>query len=127
MQYVNDYEKGIFNGEIGTVKSLTPENELKIDFGEKEAYYNRSELEEIELAYVATVHKFQGSECDTVVVVLNSNQRPLLQRKLFYTAITRARKRVILIAAQDTLRMAVSNTREPKRYTLLEDFLKKEA
>lgn len=126
MQYVNNYEKGIFNGEIGTIKSLTLENELKIDFGEKEAYYSRSELEEIELAYVATVHKFQGSECDTVVIVLNSNQRPLLQRKLFYTAITRARKRVILIAAQDTLRMAVSNIREPKRYTLLEAFLKQE-
>jgi exodeoxyribonuclease V alpha subunit len=126
MQYVNDYEKGIFNGEIGLIKGLTLQNELKIAFGEKEAYYNRSELEEIELAYVATVHKFQGSECDTVVVVLNSNQKPLLQRKLFYTAITRARKRVILIAAQDTLRMAVSNVREPKRYTLLKDFLEKE-
>jgi exodeoxyribonuclease V alpha subunit len=126
MQYVNDYEKGVFNGEIGIVEGLTENNELKIDFGEKNAYYARQELEEIELAYVTTVHKFQGSECDTVVIVLNSNQKPLLQRKLFYTAITRARKRVILIAAQDTLRMAVSNTREPKRYTLLEEFLNRE-
>lgn len=126
MQYVNDYEKGIFNGEIGEIQGLTEDDELKIDFGEKTAYYNRAELEEIDLAYVTTVHKFQGSECDTVLIVLNSNQKPLLQRKLFYTAITRARKKVILIASQDTLRMAISNTREPKRYTMLKEFLNKE-
>ncbi len=106
IQLQNNYPKNVFNGEIGKVISLNP---LTIQFEDRTVEYKTHELDQISLAYAITVHKSQGSEFPVVMIPLSTQHFIMLNRKLLYTAITRARKQVILISNYKTLGITLRN------------------
>ena len=123
MQNKNNYDKGVFNGDIGYIVDLEP-GRMLVHFGEGlEAVYESSEFNQLQLAYCMTVHKSQGSEYPVVILPLVSAHYIMLQRNLLYTAVTRAKKLVILIGSKAALNTAVENDRTRKRYTLLAERL----
>ena len=117
--------EGVFNGDIGIVERIDADGEymvVRYD-GNRSARYDRSMYDELEHAYAITVHKSQGSEYGTVVLPLYSCPPMLLTRNLIYTAITRARQRVILVGRRDILARMIENDRHSMRYTLLAERL----
>lgn len=123
MQRRNDYEKKVYNGDVGIVWAVN-ENKLFIRYYEKEIEYTRAEWGDLQLAYASTVHKSQGSEYDTIIFALLPEQRIMLQRNLLYTGITRARKKTILVTTESALSQAISSTRTQHRYSLLLPLIK---
>lgn len=117
MQKRNDYDKGVYNGDIGIVWSVT-EKKVFVRFYEKEVVYEGEERNSLQLAYAATVHKSQGSEYDTVIFVLLPTQNIMLQRNLLYTGVTRAKKSTILITTDSALHKAVTTHETTNRYSL---------
>ena len=127
IQTVNNYEKEIFNGDIGTVSGIDLEEGLvRIDFEGREVEYEFGELDEISLAYATTIHKSQGSEFPAVVIPLATQHYTLLARNLLYTAVTRGKKLVVIIGQPRALAMAVKNMRSAKRLTNLAQRLKED-
>lgn len=126
MQKRNDYEKGVYNGDLGIVWSVD-KNRVFVKFDSNEVEYEGDERDSIQLAYACTVHKSQGSEYDTVILVLLPTQNIMLRRNLLYTGVTRAKKRTILISSEDALYRAVSRTDTDNRYSLFLPLLKEEA
>ena len=123
MQTRNNYTKNVFNGDIGFIESLE-EGSLTVRYSEElAADYERSELGELQLAYAMSVHKSQGSEYPVIILPLVPGHRIMLQRNLLYTAVTRAKQRVILLGTKAALNTAVDNDRTKKRYTLLAERL----
>ena len=110
--------KGVFNGDVGYVREIRP-NTVIINFDGRYAKYPLDHLEELELSYAMTIHRAQGSEYDTVIIPLLAAHRVLLTRNLLYTAVTRAKGKVILVGQKKALFIAVSKTRKGKRNTLL--------
>ena len=110
--------KGVFNGEIGKVCGIKP-GFACVEFDGRFAVYSSENLDELDLAYAMTVHKAMGSEFDVVIIPMLATHRILLTRNLFYTAVTRARKKVILVGQKKALFMAIARTRKGKRNTLL--------
>ena len=123
MQRRNDYEKKVYNGDVGIVWAVN-ENKLFVRYYEKEIEYTRAEWGDLQLAYASTVHKSQGSEYDTIIFALLPEQRIMLQRNLLYTGITRARKKTILVTTEGALFQAISSTRTQHRYSLLLPLIK---
>jgi len=120
MQLVNDYERDIYNGDIGYLTGLDDEEEeLIFNFGEREVKFSNSSLDDVTLAYACTIHKSQGSEYPCVIVVLTNEQYYMLKRNLIYTAITRAAELLIIVGSKRAVQLAVSNNAEQKRYTSL--------
>lgn len=120
MQLKNNYEKEIFNGDLGIVTDgNTEKKSLTINFNGKTFNYDAAVLDEITLAYAATVHKSQGSEYPCVILALTSSHYVMLQRNLLYTAVTRAMKLMIIVGTKRAISMAVNNNRISKRYTSL--------
>jgi len=120
IQRVNNYDKEVFNGDIGRITALDiEENLLSVDFDGREVAYEPSELDELSLAYVTSIHKSQGSEYPVVVIPLAMQHYLLLERNLLYTGVTRGKKLVVLIAEAKALRMAVRNRKAQKRITRL--------
>jgi exodeoxyribonuclease V alpha subunit len=120
MQLKNNYDKEVFNGDIGRIVKIDPElQEMVIAFDNREVTYDFSELDEIVLAYAISVHKSQGSEYAAVVMPLVTQHYMLLQRNLIYTAVTRGKKLVILVGAKKALAMGIKNDKTRKRYTNL--------
>jgi len=120
MQIRNNYDKEVFNGDIGTVESVsTEDNELAVNFEGRTVIYDSSELEELVLAYATTVHKSQGSEYPVVVMPVMTTHYVMLQRNLVYTGITRAKKIMVIVGTQKALAMAVRNMNVLKRNTML--------
>ncbi len=120
MQLKNNYEKEIFNGDLGIITGGNAEKKsLSINFAGKVFAYDASELDEITLAYAATVHKSQGSEYPCVILALTSSHYIMLQRNLLYTAVTRAMKLMVIVGNKRALAIAVSNNKINKRYTSL--------
>ena len=118
IQTENDYDKEVFNGDIGQVVKIDPvEREVTIRFDQREVVYDFGELDEISLAYAITIHKSQGSEFPAVVIPLAMQQYMLLQRNLVYTGITRGKKLVVLIGQRKALGMAVRNNRTENRFS----------
>ena len=113
---------GIFNGEVGTIKEINEsEKSLKIKFDdEKIAWYQFSELEQIEHSYAITIHKAQGSEFDVVIMVMPRTAPVLLTRNLLYTGITRAKDLLIIIGTKQTIDFMIQNIDSRKRNTGLE-------
>ena len=113
---------GVFNGEIGKIVKIdNAEKSVKIEFDdEKEAWYGFTELDQIEHAYSITIHKSQGSEFDVVILVIPRAYQMLLTRNLLYTALTRAKKLLVVIGGKDTIDFMVENTDTKKRNTGLE-------
>ena len=125
MQIRNNYDKEIFNGDIGRIRSINLEmQEVRIDFEDREVIFEFSELDEIVLAYAVSVHKSQGSEYPAVVIPLLTQHYVMLQRNLLYTAVTRGKKLVVLIGTRKALGIAVKNDRTRKRYSYLKERLK---
>lgn len=125
MQIANNYEKEVFNGDIGWVAEIDEEeNELIIEFDGRLIPYDHSDLDEIVLAYAISVHKSQGSEYPVVILPVTTQHYVLLQRNLIYTGITRAKKLVVLIGTKKALAIAIKNNKPQLRYTQLSERLK---
>jgi exodeoxyribonuclease V alpha subunit len=124
MQTRNNYDKGVFNGDIGWIRRINKEDStLDVEFLEEAGplmvSYDFHELDELVLAYAVTVHKSQGSEYPVIILPLFREHRMLLQRNLLYTAITRAKRFCVLIGQPAALEMAVRNDRVALRNTAL--------
>lgn len=120
MQLKNNYEKEIFNGEQGIVADYDPEKRIvRVGFDTNYIEYGVEELDELTLSYAVSVHKAQGSEYDVLLLVLLPSHAIMLNRELFYTAVTRARKKIFLISDRETVRRAVFNASPAQRKTLL--------
>ena len=116
MQLKNNYEKDVFNGDIGRVKRINHYTQtIEIDYYDKTVVYERKEFNEITLAYAISIHKSQGSEYDYVIVPITKSQGIMLQRNLIYTAITRAKKMMIFVGDPEALETAVKNNTPLKR------------
>ncbi len=124
MQIRNNYDKDIYNGDIGRIISIDGEDqELTVDYDGKVVQYDFAELDEIVLAYAISVHKSQGSEYPAVVMPLLTQHYMMLQRNLLYTAITRGKKLVVLIGTKKALGIAIRNDKPKMRYTRLKERL----
>ena len=120
MQIRNDYDKEVFNGDIGFISSVDmEERELKVDFDGRQVPYDISELDELVLAYACTIHKSQGSEYPIVVMPFMMTHYIMLQRNLLYTGVTRAKKILVLVGERKAVRLAIRNNRAVDRNTLL--------
>ncbi len=120
MQVKNNYDKEVFNGDIGRITRIDPENqEITISFDERDVPYNYTDLDEIVLAYAVSVHKSQGSEYPAVVMPILTQHYILLQRNLVYTAVTRGRELVVMVGTMKALAIGVKNDKTQKRYTYL--------
>jgi len=125
LQTRNNYEKDVYNGDIGRVVRINREvQELGVEFDGRIISYEFSELDELILAYAISVHKSQGSEYPAVVIPILTQHYLLLQRNLVYTAITRGRKLVYLVGTKKALSIAIRNDRPRRRYSLLAPRLK---
>ena len=126
MQIKNNYNKNVFNGDIGKIIKIDLEEEVMVILFEKrEVPYNFSELDEIVLAYAISVHKYQGSECFCIIMPIHTTHFKLLYRNLLYTAITRGKRLVVLMGTKKALYIAIRNNAVLKRYTGLNHHLKK--
>jgi len=124
MQIRNNYDKEVFNGDIGRIRSINKEDrEIIIDYDDKVVSYEYAELDEIVIAYAVSVHKSQGSEYKAVVMPVLTQHYMLLQRNLLYTGITRGKRLVILVGTRKAIAIAVNNDKQQRRYTLLRERL----
>jgi exodeoxyribonuclease V alpha subunit len=123
MQTVNDYDMGVYNGDIGRITSIK-DGEMMVRFEDGPRQYTNDKVDNLILAYALSVHKSQGSEYPAVVLPMSTQHFILLQRNLLYTAITRAQKLVVLAGSQKALFQAINNDRPAHRYTGLTQRLK---
>jgi exodeoxyribonuclease V alpha subunit len=120
LQTVNNYEKDVYNGDIGQVAQVDPEEgQVEIDFEGRLVTYDVGELDEVALAYASTAHKSQGSEYPVVVIPLATQHYPMLARNLLYTGVTRGKQLVVVIGQPRALAIAVRNVRATQRLTNL--------
>jgi len=125
MQVRNNYEKEVFNGDIGRITSIDLENQsMVVTFDGTPVPYDASEMDEIIEAYAISVHKSQGSEYPAVVLPILPQHHLLLQRNLIYTAVTRARKLAVIVGSKRALAMGIGNDRIMQRYTRLAERVK---
>ncbi len=118
MQIQNNYDKEVFNGDVGYLRRIDPiEQEVQVEFDGRTLVYDFTELDELVLAYSVSVHKFQGSECPCVVIPLHTTHYLLLHRNLLYTGITRGKQLVVIIGSKRALAIAVRNDRAGNRFT----------
>ena len=124
MQLRNNYDKEVYNGDLGYVRSVDMEDRtLTVDFEGHAVEYEVSELDELTLAYATTIHKSQGSEYPIVVMPVLMNHFVMLQRNLIYTGITRAKKICVLVGQAKALAYAIRNMKVLKRNTRLKERL----
>ena len=124
IQLVNNYDKEVFNGDIGVIQQLDLDGAmLQIRFDERDIEYDFSELDEITLAYATTIHKSQGSEYPVVVIPLAMQHFTLLERNLLYTGVTRGKKLVVLVGQKKAIGMCVKRRNARKRVTYLKTLL----
>jgi len=124
MQLRNNYEKAVFNGDLGRVVGIDKEERsLRIDFFDKVVEYEEDELDEISLAYATSIHKSQGSEYPAVIIPLHTSHYLMLHRSILYTAVTRGKKLVVLVGSRKALAMAIRNVRIERRNTGLKEKL----
>ena len=125
MQIKNNYDKNVFNGDIGIITHIDLEDKtLIISFDENDVEYDQTELDQVVLAYATTVHKSQGSEYQIVVAPFTTQHYMMLQRNLLYTCVTRAKKAFVLVGTKKAVAIAVSNNKIQERNTMLSERLK---
>ena len=124
MQVENDYDKDVYNGDLGVVSQIDlEEGELSADFDGREIVYGFSELDELVLAYATTIHKSQGSEYPAVVIPLSTQHYPMLQRNLVYTGVTRGKRLVVLVGQRKAQAIAVKGAKTRRRWSKLREWL----
>jgi exodeoxyribonuclease V alpha subunit len=125
MQLVNDYDKAVYNGDIGRVIGISEEeSEVCVDFAGSKVYYPFTDLDELALSYASSIHKSQGSEYPAVVIAIHTQHYMLLQRNLIYTALTRAKKMAVFVGSTTAIAMAVKKLSDIKRHTRLQQRLR---
>lgn len=123
MQIKNNYDKHVYNGDIGRIIEIEEEMVI-IRFDDKEVEYDFTDLDEIILAYATSIHKYQGSECPCVVIPIHTSHFKLLHRNLLYTGVTRGKRQVYLVGSKKAIGIAVNNNQVQQRYTGLEKAIK---
>jgi exodeoxyribonuclease V alpha subunit len=122
MQVVNNYEKEVYNGDIGMISSIDEEaKEVVVVIDEREIIYDYADLDELVHAYAVSIHKSQGSEYPAVVIPILTQHYVMLQRNLLYTGVTRGKKLVVIVGTKKAMAIAVRNNKTQKRYTLLKE------
>ncbi len=124
MQLKNDYNKEVFNGDLGIVRAIDQtEKEVTIDFDGRDVVYDYADLNEITLAWATSIHKSQGSEYPVVILPLYTQHYIMLSRNLFYTGITRAKKLALIVGSEKAIAIAVKQVKQQQRYTRLKERL----
>jgi exodeoxyribonuclease V alpha subunit len=124
MQVVNDYDRDVFNGDLGVITSLDiEEGQLIVTFDGRAVSYGFGELDELVLAYATTIHKAQGSEYPAVVIPLSTQHYTMLARNLLYTGLTRGKQLVVLVGQRKALAIAVRNQGRGRRWSRLREWL----
>ena len=124
MQVENNYDKEVYNGDLGVVSNIdTEEGELHADFDGRDVTYGFGELDELVLAHATTIHKSQGSEYPAVVIPLMTQHYVMLQRNLVYTGVTRGKGLVVLVGQRKALAIAVKGDRKRRRWSKLREWL----
>jgi exodeoxyribonuclease V alpha subunit len=125
MQLRNDYEREVYNGDVGLISRLDPETrEVMVRFDDREVAYEEGELDELTLAYATSIHKSQGSEYPAVIVPILTQHYVMLSRNLIYTAVTRGKKLVVLVADPRAVGLALAEMRKEERLTYLAERLR---
>ena len=125
MQMENDYEKELYNGDVGTIDDVdTNSGELIASFDGRSVTYGFGELDKLVPAYAATIHKSQGSEYSAVVIPVLTQHYAMLQRNLLYTGVTRGKKLVVLVGQKKAVAIAVRNVSGRKRWSKLSEWLR---
>jgi len=120
MQLRNDYDKSVFNGDIGVIAAIDgDEGTLRADFDGRPVLYERAELDQLVHAYAVSIHKSQGSEYPAVVLSLSTQHYMMLQRSLLYTGVTRGKRLVVIVGSKRAVALAVKNADARRRYTWL--------
>jgi exodeoxyribonuclease V alpha subunit len=120
MQVQNNYNREVFNGDIGRITEVDAEEQvLQVEYEGRRVEYDFNDLDELQLAYACSIHKSQGSEYPAVVIPVHTQHYTMLQRNLLYTAITRGRRLVVLVGSRKALWRAVNNMETKQRYSLL--------
>jgi len=117
MQLRNDYDRSVFNGDIGVIAGIDPDNVVRVEFDGRVVVYERTDLDALTHAYAVSVHKSQGSEYPAVVIPIATQHFMMLQRSLLYTAVTRGKKLVVLVGSKRAVSLAVKNADAKRRYT----------
>ena len=124
MQVENDYDRDVYNGDLGVVRGIDPEtSEMVIDFDGREVTYGFGELDEIVLAYTTTIHKSQGSEYPAIVIPVTTQHYLMLQRNLLYTAVTRGKRLVVVVGQKKAMAIAVKGKQVGRRWSKLREWL----
>lgn len=122
MQFKNNYEKEVYNGDIGIIQQIDAENgNLSVLIDNAAVEYTKEDIDELYLAYAMSVHKSQGCEYDTVIIPLSMQHKRMLQRNLLYTAITRAKRKVILVGNPKALAYGIANNKTTERFSQLKN------
>ena len=117
IQLKNNYQKDVFNGDIGFIKTI--DETITVDFDGKRVTFEASDLNELSLAWAISIHKFQGSECPCVIIPIHTQHFKLLNKNLLYTAVTRGKRLVILVGMPKAVAIAVHTTHKQERWTNL--------
>ena len=125
MQIVNNYNKGVFNGDSGYVEDITEDSDVIVRFPTGSVVYEPKDMDELVLSYAMTIHKSQGSDFPVVVIPLLTSHFVMLQRNLVYTGLTRAKQLCVLVGQKKALWMAIKNNKASQRNTRLADLLEK--
>ncbi len=124
MQTENNYDKEVYNGDIGYITRVDhEEQEVHINFDDREVIYSFTELDEITLAYATTIHKSQGSEYPAVVIPISMQHYVMLKKNLLYTAVTRGKNLVVLVGQKKAISLAVRNKKNTDRFTKLKEWV----
>ncbi|MBV9201769.1 MAG: ATP-binding domain-containing protein, partial [Alphaproteobacteria bacterium] len=124
MQVENDYDKDVYNGDLGVVSRIDmEEGELDVNFDGRDVTYGFGDLDELVLAHATTIHNSQGSEYPAVVIPLSTQHYPMLERNLVYTGVTRGKRLVVLIGQSKALEIAVKGARAKRRWSKLGEWI----